>query len=307
MSSPSWTATALLAIVVGGAETQGPPAAPTPARNVREVVSRAAGYVAAYGERLGLIVGVERYTQQLRGDAAEPETRRLVAEFALLRVAEGWAGFREVFEVDGVPVADRRDRLETLLLDRAREGVLEGRRIADESARYNLGPVQRNFNTPTMALFFLHPRNQERFRYTKSGEEVIDGLRVWAVSYKEANRPTIVRTPTGRSAPASGVFWIDPLTGRVVRTRIELEAEIEPAAGAGSDRTMAPVRTTVDVTVSYRQDERFGLLLPSEMRESYEVRPAGRHAGQSPATTITCVAAYSDFKTFETFGRLIVR
>jgi hypothetical protein len=103
------------------------------------------------------------------------------------------------------------------------------------------------------------------------------------------------------------VFWIDPLNGRVVRTRMELEAEIEPAAGPDSGTKTAPVRTTVDVIVTYKQDERFGLLLPAEMRESYEVRPAGRNAGQSPATTITCVATYSDFRTFETFGRLIVR
>jgi len=129
-----------------------------------------------------------------------------------------------------------------------------------------------------MALFFLHPKNQARFRYTKEGEETVDGTRVWSVKYRETGRPTIVRTTTGQDVPASGMFWIDPASGRVFRTRMELRAEIERAAAldnpGGDPRrgapsgSNAPVQATVSITVSYKADARFGLLLPSEMRES---------------------------------------
>jgi hypothetical protein len=128
------------------------------------------------------------------------------------------------------------------------------------------------------------------------------------VTYRETEKPTIVRTTAGRDAPVSGMLWIDPIDGRILRTRLEMRAEIEQSVetsdrGAGA----APVQTSVGITVSYEQNARFGLLLPSEMRESYEVAPARRTGSQKPLTTITCVAAYADFRTFETSGRLIVR
>jgi hypothetical protein len=304
-----WTAAAVLVIAGGGVAAQQPAPSPAPARNVRELVARAGRAVVDYGEKMSLIVGVERYTQRLHdAGAAEPQVRTIVSEFALARVADDWMGFRDVFEVDGVGVENRRDRLLTLLLSRPADGLLQGRRIADESARYNLGALQRNFNTPTMALFFLHPKNQERFRYTKAGGDTLDGVRVWILKYKETDRPTIVRTTAGRDAPASGVFWIDPVSGRVFRTLLELHADVEPVAGADGSRDRRESRpAAVSITVSYKMDARFGVPLPSEMRESYEVAAARRTASHEAPTTITCVATYSDFRTFETFGRLIVR
>ena len=301
---------AVATLVVGEAvAAQPPPSTPAPVRNVRELAARAGRYVVDYGEKMSLLVGVERYSQSLRGAAAgEPETRALVSEFALVRVADDWVGFRDVFEVDGVGVEDRRDRLLTVLLNRPADGLLQGRRIADESARYNLGALQRNFNTPTMALFFLHPKNQERFRYTKAGEDTIDGIHVWIVRYKETATPTIVRTTTGGAVPASGTFWIDPTSGRVFRTLLELHAGVEQAAAAnrsGERRELRPA--AVNIAVNYKMDARFGVPLPSEMRESYEVAPAPRTAGHETPTTITCIATYSDFRTFETYGRVIVR
>jgi hypothetical protein len=304
---------ASVATLVAGAAVaaQQPPSTPTPTppRNVRELVARAGRYVVDYGEKMSLLVGVERYSQSLRGAAAgQPKTRALVSEFALVRVADDWVGFRDVFEVDGVGVADRRDRLLTLLINRPADGLLEGRRIANESARYNLGALQRNFNTPTMALFFLHPKNQERFRYTKAGEDTIDGIHVWIVKYRETGVPTIVRTTTGGAVPASGMFWIDPTSGRVFRTLMELHAAVEQAGATDRSGERRELRqTAASITVSYKMDGRFGVPLPSEMRESYEVLPAHRAASQETPTTITCVATYGDFRTFETYGRVILR
>ncbi len=163
---------------------------PAPVRSVRELVARAGRYVADYGERLSLIVCTERYTQYaLEAGAAQPAARTLVSEFALVRVNNDWMGLRDVFEVDGAAVRDRQDRLVTLLTGRSSDRLLQGRDIADESARYNLGPVLRNFNTPTAALFFLQPENQPRFRFTKEGEDTLDGTRVWCVKYPGNGQP----------------------------------------------------------------------------------------------------------------------
>ena len=292
-----WLWLAAAALVIGGGRQAAPPA-----RTLHELLARSGRYVVDYGEKLSLLVGVEHYTQLMRtADAADPVRRVLESEFALFRVADDWLGFRDVYTVDGLSVGDCRDRVLTLLSGRSDEGLAQGRRIADESARYNLGAVQRNFNTPTMALFFLHPKNQARFRYTKSGEETFGGTRVWVLTYRETQRPTIVRTTEGRDVPVSGTFRIDPADGRVLETRLDLRAEIPLPADA------TRVLTTAAITVRYAPDERFGLLLPAEMRESYEGAPVRRAAGRDVPSTITCVATYSDFKAFETSGKLIVR
>ena len=118
---------AAAAVLVAGsgvaAQTPAPP--PRPARTVKELVERAGRYVVDYGERISLVVGVERYTQSLRRAGTSPaEARTLVSEFALVRVADDWVGFRDVVEVDGTVIEDRRDRLVTLLVEEPAEGLL---------------------------------------------------------------------------------------------------------------------------------------------------------------------------------------
>jgi hypothetical protein len=319
MRAVPWIAVAVLSI--GGTSHAQQPGAPAqPARKVSELVGRAGRYVVEYGDRLSLLVGVERYTQLIRStDTTTPVQRVLESEFALFRITDDWMGFRDVYKVDGAAVGDRRDRVMTLLSSRSEEGFAEGRRIADESARYNLGAVQRNFNTPTIALFFLHPKNQSRFRYDRTGEGTVDGTAVWTVRFRETGRPTIVRTTAGKDVPASGTFWIDPVSGRVLETRLDLRTELESAPDGqnpkpvGDPPSLAPagrtsrIRTTASISVVYKWDARFGLLLPAEMRETYEGTPAGRGGTAEAATLITCVATYSDFRAFETSGKLIVR
>ena len=92
-------------------------------------------------------------------------------------------------EVDGKAVADRRDRLQWLF--RSETPDLEAaRRIADESAGYNIGPVRRNFNVPTATLFFFHPGNLSRFIFRRKGTERIEGIEAVAVEFRETRTPT---------------------------------------------------------------------------------------------------------------------
>ena len=75
--------------------------------------------------------------------SANVRKRRLVSEFALVPNASasaGWLGFRDVIEVDGKPVTNRRDRLQALFQSGAPD-LTAARRIADEGARYNIGTV----------------------------------------------------------------------------------------------------------------------------------------------------------------------
>ena len=298
-------AVAILAIIL--ANQPGLPAQrPAPIPSLAHVLARAAAYVTAYGETMSLVIGTEHYSQWLWGESSPlPQVRMLVSEYAIVRVDDDWLGFRDVQEVNGKKVGDRGDRLQRLFLDYPRAAVRDGRRIADESARYNLGPVLRNLNTPTMALICLQSNHQYRFKFKKIGETTAAGETVWIVHYEERQKPTIVRTPEGKDSPATGTFWIDPSDGRVLKTQMQLNIEmagVSPGAGAlSATRTSRAhsVRGPASVTVTYQHDAHLDFLVPAEMLETYEVS----YASPDQMDKISCRAIYSDFRRFQTDTR----
>ena len=138
---------------------------PTQASDLSDIVDQASRYVASLGDELAEVVAEERYRQTWHTPGSEPVRRVLQSEFVLVGVSDRaeWVGFRDVFTVDGQRVRDREDRLQQLILQRDPRLLERARVIADESARYNLGRIQRNVNVRTAALFFLHPANRQRF------------------------------------------------------------------------------------------------------------------------------------------------
>lgn len=299
------------------------PSAAQPAPDLGDLVTRAGQYVVDYGQQLSLVIGVERYAQWMQNaDQIRPLVRNTVSEFALVRVGDDWLGFRDVIELDGKAVGDRHDRLQQLFLDSPATAVQSMRPIADASARYNLGPLQRNFNVPTTALFFLHPSNRPRFSFKLDGSDTMDGVRVLKVRFKEEQKPTIIRTSGGKDMPVKGQFWIGP-DGRVFKTTMELESDAlltggnakmadnrfeEPFQGSiRSDFSGRRARSTVSITVSYRADERLALLVPAEMVEIYESPFRSQFNNTESMSKVNCRATYADFKRFETSGRVIIR
>lgn len=254
-----------------------------------EVLRRAAAYVDDYRRRLETIVAEERYVQRSSSDSADaagsPEERTLRSDYMLLPGVPGenpWFAFRDVFEVDGQPVAEERGRLEGWLADSRSSLLQKARALAIEQARYNIGPVMRTINVPTLALEILTRRNQERFRFRRSGTTTIDGIDALIMTFEERRRPTMIRTPDGRDLPATGTLWIEPATGRVLRTEL---------------RTGERARDRIEavITVTYVFVPRLDLLLPGTMEERY----LGRD------TDIACRADYSNFRRFETDARII--
>jgi VWFA-related protein len=244
------------------------------------VLQQVGRYVANYGEEASLIIAVEHYRQHYDGaPLGEPAERNLVAELALVKTSDaiGWVGFRDVVAVDGKPIPDRQDRLMGLF----REGtpdVARARSIANESARFNLGPTRRNFNDPTAALLFFLPGNQARFTFTPKGATSIEGVDVMEIDFREKSNPTLIRTTDGRDVASQGTIWVVPTDGTVVRTRLIVSG----FAGMGS---------SARVEATFGRDKRLGLWLPVKMTE--------RHEGRL-GTAVTATATYGDFKRFET-------
>jgi len=178
--------------------------------SANELMTRVGAYAAAYGEKTSVVVATETYTQMLaiEGQAQMPRPIKLVAEFAIVKLqGGGWTGFRDVISVNDEPVPDRKDRLMSLLTSDS-ASLSEATRIANESSRYNVGAISRNFNTPTAALFFFLPANLDRFTFTKKDSKTIDGVKTIEIAYKETRLPTLVTTRSGRNVPLQGSLFV---------------------------------------------------------------------------------------------------
>ena len=272
-----------LASMLGAQPGQPPP-------GLDQLLARVGEYVVRFSTDFVNVVSEERYVQRAAGESmvsrgarsaivttTAPDQRELLSDFLLVRLAgaEGWVPFRDTFEVDGKPVRERQDRLSKLLLHPTDDLMEQAARILAESTRYNIGNVTRTINTPLLALTFLDPAYQPRFRYSLGKEDTSVGAGVWVVKYEERSRPTFVRnTQTGHDIAASGRYWIEGATGTVLKTEMLLQDSGLRAS----------------VIVSFRFDDRFQLSIPFEMAEEYTA--GGR-------TKVSGRASYSRFRRFD--------
>jgi hypothetical protein len=188
--------------------------------------------------------------------------------------ADAWAEFRDVFEVDGRAIRPRDGRLERMLREPSAAPTMHVSTILAESARFNIGDVDRNVNTPLFPLRFLEAGNQPRFRFTRSAgggqppaaspagpaDTVFRvSTEVWAIAYDEVRSGTLIRTARRKDQPARGRFWIEPATGRVLVSELVID-----------DRT---VRATIEV--SFQSEPLLDMLVPIAMRERYVVKKTG--------------------------------
>ncbi|MEP6782874.1 MAG: hypothetical protein ABI983_04335 [Acidobacteriota bacterium] len=295
-----------------------------------DLMTRVGAYAAAYGEKTSVIVAAETYTQTVTVEGVTGSIRpiKLDAEFAIVKLqGGGWTGFRDVIEVNDEPVHDRKDRLMSLLTSES-ASISEATRIANESARFNVGPISRNFNTPTAALFFFLPENLERFTFAKKGTKDIDKIKTVEITFKETKLPTLVTTRSGKNVPLEGSLWVTE-DGTVIRTRMHMEkfadADVAPdqaaprltgptnVTGNGGGRPSAnanvagmdthPIDSSADIEVTYRKPPGIDVWLPAQMAELYE-GPIflKNHPASGRASTR---ASYSNFKQFGAAGKIV--
>jgi hypothetical protein len=280
------------------------PAEPTTA----DVLARASQYVRDFEEHLSGIVAEEHYVQDSVQESApgpvqglrniNPRQHRdLTSDLLLVRPkgADRWVQFRDVYEVDGQPVRDRGERLTKLFVAPWSSISEQVKQIANESARYNIGSLDRNINVPVLPLLFLESELQSRFEFTRvmpaarppagqrsavprdlpSRPAFAISADAWEIRYKETAAGTMIRTTADRDLPASGRFWIDPVTGRVLMTEFILEDPLIRAA----------------IVVSYQSKPVNGFFVPLEMREDYLL--------VASKVKITGAATYAKFRTFQ--------
>lgn len=278
------------------APAEAPPANPRdPA--IEAVLGRAAGYVAEFHRQLSGIVAEERYLQHWTAvpgrhqSATELGRRELLSDLLLVKPidADDWIQYRDVYEVDGTPIRDRQERLAQLFREGSLSADARMRTILEESARYNIGDIQRNVNTPMFPLQFLRASNQRRFSFKRTtdvtsrpattDQEQAGAFKVstevWVIAYEEKRSDTMIRTVGRRDFPARGRFWLEPASGRVLMSELLL-----------ANRSIK-----VGIDVSYQSEPLLGLLVPIEMRERYE--------GLRNHSLIECRATYGRFRQLQ--------
>jgi hypothetical protein len=249
-----------------------------------EVMRRVHTYVTLYEDHeLSTVIARESYHQQLLDAEGKVKAERtLLSDYLLLQLPdEDWVALRDVYDVDGIAVAERGAGLKTLFAGPREQFGQRVMKMARESAAFNLGELYyRTVNLPTFALRILRPASRKRIEFEQAGEEQVDSTRTWVIAYREAKGPTFSATPDGTDIPSQGRFWVDPDTGVVLRSEMIL---------GGTRRVSA--RATI--TVTYAPEPSLGFRIPIEMRERYD------NPRRKRDDVVIATATYSDFRRFD--------
>lgn len=248
--------------------------APAPAQSAPDAIASVRAFAQQYQRDAPSLVAFEEYVQNLTDRRVTPQHQVTTAELVMVRLpsAASWITFRDVLTVNKRPVRDREERLLKLLQSPEASALAQARRIAQESARFNLGRITRTMNVPDMALEYLQPRHGARIRFEALRNETIDGRPVVVLRFSELTGPSIVRNMAGADLLARGRVWAEPDSGAIVRTELLVEDRVSRGT----------------CTVEFGIDPHLGLRVPIKMTERYAMT----------GETIDAVARYSDFRRF---------
>jgi hypothetical protein len=281
---------ALLVVALRAQEV--PSAPPLPV-----ILARAATYIETYAGSVSGIVVEESYVQDVLqvnrfgfriNPRSGPIHRTLKSDLLLVRPegSDAWMQFRDVFEVDGKPVRDRNDRLAQLFLKPSTSTAAQADKIIKESARYNIGDIERTINLPVLAMTVLDRRMQLNFQFHMNAlpgdtPKSLPKSAAFAVqpdaaviAFDEVQVKTMIATPQGKNLRSRGRFWLAVPTAEVLMTEISVEDFSLVAA----------------IHVAYQRRPGLKVPVPVEMHELYENRVN--------STKVEGTAIYSNFREF---------
>jgi hypothetical protein len=248
----------------------------------KDVLARAGRRVVQYQAELPHLIATETSVQLASSPAGhliEIQERHLVSELGWVSAGTlpDLVGVRDVVEVDGHPLhGGERLRLQMLLHGSGPTTPASVTQLLNEGARFNLAEGSRNFNLPTVALFFLHPETQSRFKWSRQSPA---SATTWVITFKEHAQPTIIHTGDGASVFSKGLVEIETATGEVRRT--ELTVHID--------------KLDYTLTTTFGRVASVDMNLPVSLKEKY-VTPTG---------IITGEARYDTYRRFDTSARLV--
>lgn len=282
-----------------GAQRLGSSALRQATRPVAAALKVAMQHAAKFAEQAASILADERTLQEVKvrpsamslspGSNAgiQIEQRVLDSEVALVHIGGRnlWLLARDVLRVNGedVPDADRI-RLPSLHPTSTPEALRQFEQVAQQGARFNIG-IERNVNTPTLALWLLTPDVSPRLVFSNAGTTQVDGRVCDVLAFRERNAPYLF-VVAGSPAPVSGRLWVDRGRAAVVKTELSLPEE---------STEWTPSRATV--TVTYTLDPTLSAWVPRTMSERYD--------SLSSRQFVVAQSTYANFRMFRVASRII--
>jgi hypothetical protein len=271
----------IVAMVAAMLVAGGVPAAQNSNVTVPDLLERVATYLGVFEKEYARLIADERYKQTLKqkrvqrlSDRTQTETREIKSDIvAAPESGSRWLSFRDVYSVNGAPVRDRDSRLEKLFASAGENRFVEARRILAEGARFNLGTIFRTINQPSMPLMFIASENRSRSAFRAGRKDTVAGVETVVIDFEETARPTLVKSST-RSLPATGSFWVEPNTGRVMKASVKIESNV----------------VTMEMLVTFGFVEKLNMWVPVEMTD----------VASNALETVMGFAVYTNYRRFDT-------
>ncbi len=230
---------------------------------LEDVLARAAAYHSTYLQKVSGVVLDER-TQIL--DVTGGKTRgviRVSADVVFVGLQGQVIAMRDPYAVDTQPLRPKGSRISALLgapaTPTVRDWELAASYPAQGSVHFILD-LQLKVNEPTSALQFISAAIQPKMKYRLDGQKKMNDVPVVGVRFEEPTSQEMTHVLGTRSnARATGRFWIDPETGAIHQTELWVDSKWENAI----------------VSVKYAPHKELGLLLPTQMNDTYEEREGG--------------------------------
>lgn len=221
-----------------------------------DVLRAVAGYITTHASSVSGVTLREEYTLLDVSGGRVLNTRRISSDVVLLDANGHLVALRDPFAVDENALRERTPRITTLLAKPSQVAWEQAQAYASESLRYFVDGLIVRLNDPTLALRFASPENQARSTFKLEGRKKIQGVDTVGLAFQETkvSQPGYILETPG-NASARGKLWVEPATGRILRTELSLQSDTESAR----------------ITVDYKRDPDLDAWLPASMVDTYEV------------------------------------
>jgi hypothetical protein len=230
---------------------------------LEDVLAKASAYHSTYLQKVSGVV-LDEQIQML--DVSGGKTRgviRVSADVVLVGLQGQVISLRDPYAVDTQPLRPKGSRISALLGAPATPTIKDWELAASYPAQGSVHfilDLQLKVNEPTSALQFISAALQPKLKYRLDGQKKMNDVPVVGVRFEEPTSQDMTHVLGTRSnARATGRFWIDPVTGAIHQTELWVDSKWENAI----------------VSVKFAPHKDLGLLLPTDMNDTYEEREGG--------------------------------
>jgi hypothetical protein len=272
-----------------------------------DLLAKAGQYVGRYDHDFDQVSAEEEWTQKLFRHRNQQilQVRKLQSDLTFMHPGGDlrWIEYRDAWNVDGKPVHERDERLAKLFGTLRQDSYVKAQKIADDSAAYNVRTLG-SFDSPTLALVFLQPDNQSRFKWKRKGKSTIAGVTAWAVDFEETGKPTFIGDAGGNDFVSKGTVWIGEADGALLKS----ENRLKSTTG----------QLEVDVIIEFGPWQEGGILVPKTLSQMFLTTPSlgsnqalgMRENGSSVGTTegaeyVETMATYANYRSLQAKAAIV--